>query len=223
MNAIASGSKRTVLFWTEAFILCSLALAQGLSERETVLHALGLSYRHLAGKQPVFELNSDHFLTPIFSTDGILLEISIEPKSPPGIGNAVPISRSKFDLIMANLQSIKPLGAIQESMDAGFVHGGRAWGSLRYERGYMRLAEQLGVGAPRPIVAARIYYLHQVTGIGSTPRDSRPGTCFGLVCMNGEVYIAPKSEFLKLWSMPGKQQVVDLAGPTEDTLPDCKK
>ena len=57
-------------------------------------------------------------------------------------------------------------------------------------------------------------------GIAKIPRDSEPDEAgsFGLVCIGGKSYLAPKAEFLELLAKPNEKQTVDLAGPTRD---DC--
>ena len=123
-----------------------------------------------------------------------------------------------FRSVLANINSIKPLGRIEEDFGAKFVTGGRAWGTQRYQNGYLQTAELIGHTPPLPIAFARIYYLHPVTGIPKIPRDSKPDEAgsFGLVCIGGESYIAPKAEFLKLWAKPNEKKTVNLAGPTRD-------
>ena len=162
-------------------------------------------------------------MTPTFSADGLLIEISIEPKSNSNGQDrqrSIQLSRPEFELILANVNSIKPLGALEEEFPAKFVHGGRAWGNLRHQHAYLQTAEPIGYGPPSPIAFAYIYYLHSVTGMAKIPGGSKPEEAgsFGLVCIGGEPYIAPKTEFTKLWSNPFERQTVELAGPTRD---DC--
>ncbi len=71
----------------------------------------------------------------------------------------------------------------------------------------------MGHGEPSPIESARIYYLHPVTGVPKIRQDEGPDGADSLVCVDGEYYRAPKSEFIKLWSKPTERQTVDLAGP----------
>jgi hypothetical protein len=191
------------------------------SERGRVLAALTRSYGpSVDNRKPFFVIAPDYVLAPVFSADGSLIEISIEPKSN---GNAqdhqrsIQLSRSEFELILANINSIKPLGAFEEDFPAKLLHGGRAWGNRRYLRAYLQTAELPSSGRP-PIAFAYIFYLHPVTGTAKIPRDSRPEEAgsFGLVCVGGEPYIAPKTEFMKLWSNPFERQTVELAGPTRD-------
>ncbi len=89
-------------------------------------------------------------------------------------------------------------------------------GNLRHQHAYLQTAELISYGPPRPIAFAYIFYLHPVTGKAKIPRDSKPEEAgsFGLVCVGGEPYIAPKAEFMKLWSNPFERQTVELAGPT---------
>jgi len=204
---------------------CSVATPQKTpSERGTVLAALTLSYGpSVDNRKPVFAIAPDYVLAPVFSADDLLIEISIEPKFN-GNGQdqqrSIQLSRSDFELILANINSIKPLGAIEEDFPAKVVHGGRAWGSLRHQHAYLQTAEPISYRPPRPIAFAYVYYLHPVTGIARMPRGSKPEEAgsFGLVCVEGEPYIAPKGEFMKLWSNPFERQTVELAGPTRD---DC--
>lgn len=200
---------------------CSVATPQRTpSERGTVLAALTLSYGpSVDNRKPLFVIAPDYVLAPVFSADDLLIEISIEPKSN-STGQdqqrSIQLSQSDFELILANINSIKPLGALEEDFPAKFVHGGRAWGNLRHQHAYLQTAELISYGPPRPIAFAYIYYLHPVTGIAKIPRDSKPEEAgsFGLVCVGGEPYIAPKAEFMKLWSNPFERQTVELAGPT---------
>ena len=209
-------------------VLChSIAWPQEtLSERESVLAAFTLAYGQPVEKgKPVFSITTDYVLSPVFSADGLLIEIAIEPKSNNhGQDPQHPwqLSRSEFDSILAKVNSIKPLGAFKEDFPGEFVHGGRAWGNLRYQNAYLQKAEPITYGPPRPIAFAYIYYLHPVTGIATIPGGSKTNEVdsFGLVCVDGESYIAPKAEFIKLRSNPFERQTVELAGPTRD---DCWK
>jgi hypothetical protein len=195
-----------------------------LSERESVLAALTLTYGQPVEKgKPVFAITTDYVLSPVFSADGLLIEISIEPKSNTHGQNpqrSFQLSRSDFDSILGNINSIKPLGEFKEDFPSKFVHGGRAWGNVRYQNSYLETAEPINHVPPRPIAFAYIYYLHPVTGLATIPGGSKPDELdsFGLVCVNGESYIAPKAEFMKLRSNPLERQTVELAGPTRD---DC--
>jgi hypothetical protein len=195
------------------------------SERETALARLALSYGpSVDNGKPLFVIAPDYVLVPVFSAGGLLIEISIEPKSNSkrqGQQHPVQLSRSEFELILANLNSIKPLGTFEEDFPAKFVHGGRAWGNRRYQNAYLQTAEPIQYVSPGPIAFAYIYYLHPVTGVAPRiPRDAKPEEAgsFGLVCVGGEPYIAPKTEFMKLRSNPFERQTVELAGPTRD---DC--
>ena len=202
-------------------VCCSVASQETPSERGTVLAAFTLSYGPSVDKRkPLFAIAPDYVLAPTFSADGLLIEISIGPKSnspAQGLQRAIQLSRSEFELILANISSIKPLGPFQEDFPAKVVHGGRAWGNMRYESAYLQTAEPISDGPPRPIAFAYIYYLHPVTGIAKISRGSKPEEAgsFGLVCIGGEPYIAPKSEFMKLRSNPFERQTVELAGPTQ--------
>lgn len=205
-------------------IVCCLAKAQSVSEKETVLSALVLSYgQPLKGESPVFVTADNYLLTPTFSTDGILVEVSIDPRF--GLGNTPPLSRPAFEVVLTNLNSIKPLGTFEESDDGVFMSGGRAWINTRYEHGYLETKEPLLSEMPRPVSMASIYYLHQVSGKGRVPGDSRPKHVgsFNLVCFEGKAYIAPQDEFLKLQSKSGQQLTLELAGPTGDKAPGCEK
>lgn len=204
---------------------CSIGWPQEtLSERESVLAAFTRVYgQSVDEKKPAFAITTDYVLAPVFSADDLLIEISIEPKSDTkGQDPQHPahLSQSGFQSLLAIINSIKPLGGIEEDFPAKIGHGGRAWGTHRYQNGYLQTAELIGHAPALPIAFAYIYYLHPVTGIAKIPRDSKPDewTSFGLVCIGGESYIAPKAEFLKLWAKPNERQTVELAGPTGD---DC--
>lgn len=194
------------------------------SERGSVLAALTRVYgQSVDNKEPIFAITIDYVLVPVFSDDDLLIELSIEPKSDThGQDPRRPahISQSSFHSVLANISSIKPLGRFQEDFGAKFATGGRAGGTQRYQNGYLQTAELIGYPPPLPIAFARIYYLHPVTGIAKISRDSmrEEAGSFGLVCIGGESYIAPKAEFLKLWAKPNEKQTVELAGPTGD---DC--
>ena len=176
---------------------CSVASPQETpSERGPVIAALTLSYgASVDSGKPLFTIAPDYVLTPTFSADGLLIEISIEPKSNSN-GQAqqrsIQLSRSEFELILANINSIKPLGAFEEDFPAKFVHGGRAWGNRLHQHAYLQTAEPISYGPPRPISFAYIYYLHPVTGIAKIPRGSKPEEAgsFGLVCVGGEPYLS---------------------------------
>jgi Gram-negative bacterial TonB protein C-terminal len=205
-------------------VCCSIVWTQEtLSERETVLAALTGSYGHPIEGSSSFAVTEDYILKPVFSGQGLLIEIAIEPRAKiygQRDNRSVDLSDSEFQSILANINSIKPLGPLEEELGGKFGTAGRAWGSSRYRNGYLQTAELLGEAPPRPVVFAYIYYLHEVTGIAKLPIGSKPedASSFGLVCIGGVPYIAPKSEFLKLWSKPNTRQTVLLAGPTRD---DC--
>jgi hypothetical protein len=208
-------------------VCCSVASPQETSsERGSVLAALTLSYGpSVDDGKPLFVTAPDYFLAPVFSADGLLIEISLEPKSDShgqDPQRPIQLSRSEFESILANINSIKPLGTFEEDFPAKFVRGGRAWGNARYQHAYLQTAEPINHVPPRPIAFAYIYYLHPVTGIAAIPRGSKPeeADSFGLVCVNGESYMAPKAEFMKLRSNPFERQTLELAGPTRD---DCGK
>ncbi len=197
---------------------CSVATPQkARSERGTVIAALTLSYGpSVDNRKPLFAITPDYVLAPVFSADDLLIEISIEPKSNSNGQRSIELSRSDFELILANINSIKPLGAHEEDLPFKFATGGRAAGMQRHRNAYLQTAELISHGPPRPIAFAHIYYLHPVTGIAKISRGSKPEDAgsFGLVCIEGKAYIAPKAEFMKLWSNPFERQTVQLAGPT---------
>jgi hypothetical protein len=208
-----------------SLVCCSTARSQEtLNERENVITALSLSYgRSIDDSKPLFALTAEYVLAPIFSAGGLLIEFSIEPNSSAHSRDpqhSVQLSQPEFESILANVNSIKPLGVLKEEFPAKFGSGSRAWGIQRYQNGYLQTAALISHAPPLPIAFAYIYYLHPVTGIAKIPGDGKPDEAgsFGLVCIGGESYIAPKIEFLKLWSKPNEKQTVELAGPTRD---DC--
>jgi hypothetical protein len=218
--------RATSLFLPAALLIWCAQSQQNVSEREAVLSALRLSYgQPVNNEKSEFAISGNYLLTPTFSSTGTLIKIGIDPRFGPGSSKSPPLSRPIFEAVLANLNSIKPLGAFAESFGAEFVLGGRAWGNRRYENGYLQTAEPIDEHAPRSVAFAYIYYLHPVTGVGKVPRDSRPEDAgsFGLVCFNGLAYIAPKAAFLKLSLNPQKQVTLNLAGPTGDEPPECEK
>jgi hypothetical protein len=56
-----------------------------------------------------------------------------------------------FGQFWCKINSIRPLGRIEEDYSAKFVIGGRAWGTLRYQNGYLQTAELIGHAPPLPI------------------------------------------------------------------------
>lgn len=217
--------RAAVVFLMSTLLIWCAQGRQSVSERESVISALTLSYGPRANRNSKFAIAGNYLLTPTFSSAGTLTKVGIDPRFGPGSSESPPLSRPIFEAILANLNSIKPLGAFAESFGAEFVHGGRAWASRRYENGYLQTAESTGEHAPRSVAFANIYYLDPVIGIGEVPRDSKPEAVgsFGLVCFNGQAYIAPRAEFLKLWSNPHKRVTLNLAGPTGGELPKCGK
>lgn len=198
-------------------LLCSLALSQTSSERESVLHALTLSYGPSLDEQhPRFAIKTNYVLVPSFSGDGLLIEISIEPKSSGHSSHVSQLSRSELDSLLAALASIKPSGAFEQDYGVKFRSGWRVHGRQAYHNEYLETAELRGEGQPLPIESARNYYLHSVTGVSKIEPVQTPETfpSFVLVCVEGEHYITPRSEFIKLWSKPNVPQTVDAAGPT---------
>ncbi len=202
--------------------LSSVAFSQSNlgRERETVLGSLAAMYgKSVDERIPTLAVTSDYVVIPGFSSAGVLIEISIEPKGDirgQNTQHPVQLTRAEFDSILARLDSVKPIGSLEEDAPARFVSGGTASGTARYGNGYLATREVISSGRPLAIAVARIYYLHPVTGIAETPSDSNheDAGSFGLVCVAGQSYMAPKSEFLKLRSEPNKPQTVDLAGPT---------
>lgn len=197
--------------------------AQGIRERENILSALTMSYGEPIGEHhSVFQLNRSYLLTPYFSNDGILTKISIDPRYGLGSAKSPPMSRLEFEKVLANLNSIKPLGAFEETSAGEFVTGGRAWVQKRYENAYLDTEEPI-FGQPLTIANAEIYYLHSVTGSGRVPKDSKPqhAGSFALVCFNKKAYIAPETEFLKLYESPGMKLTLRLAGPTGNAYQAC--
>ncbi len=110
-------------------LFCSSEWPQGaVSEREGVLAALSLSYGAPSpSKKLFFAVTPNYVLTPNFSSDGLLIEISLEPKSntpEPHPQRDAWLTHAEFESILANINSIKPLGALEEEFPAKFVHGG---------------------------------------------------------------------------------------------------
>jgi hypothetical protein len=200
-------------------LCCSPARSQMSNEQEAVIHALTLSYGQSVDKERLrFAIEPDYVLVPIFSDDGLLTEILIEPRSARDPSRVVQLSKSEFDSMLAMLASIKPLGALEEEYGVKFISGWRMHGTQRYHSAYLETAELMGQSRPLPIESARIYYLHSVTGVPKIEGDESPEnfSSFGLVCIDGEHYIASRGEFTKLWSKPNERQTVEVAGPTDD-------
>jgi hypothetical protein len=82
------------------------------------------------------------------------------------------LSKSEWESILANLNTIKPLGDFEEELGAMFVSGGRGQREQRYQNGY--IASREVVLPPHPVVSASIYYIHLVTGAPRIPRGSKP-------------------------------------------------
>jgi hypothetical protein len=217
------GQTATSLILLAITINCA-CYAQGIRERENILSALTMSYGEPLDKHHLlFQLNSTYLLTPYFSDDGILTKISIDPKYGLGSAESPPMSRVEFEKILANLNSIKPLGTFEEDFSSAFVSGGRVSDQNRYENGYLDTSGPITEQPPRSVAAAKIYYLHSVKGSGRVPKDSKPKDAgsFGLVCFKGKAYIAPQTDFLKLYENPGTQLTLWLAGPTGDASSVC--
>ena len=126
--------------------------------------------------------------------------------------------RPEWDSILANLNTIKPLGDFEEELPL-YANGGRSQTEKCYEHGYIAIVEIVEPPSTS-IQSAQIYYLHPVTGIPKIPKDSKPHDAvpfnFYLVCVGEEAYIAAEPEFRKIWSKPRVDQTVLLAGPTEN-------
>lgn len=196
----------------------AFAQAQSVDERDIVLHALTLSYGQPSqGKDPRFTVTENHVLVPTFSEEGVLIEISIEPK-PSQIGSKpAMMPKGEYDSLLANLGSIKSIGPYEEGPDALFRSGWRDHGTIRYQNAFIETSERLGEGEPKPIESIRIYYLHPVTGVPKIGRDEKPDEVdHQLVCVDSKNYIAPETEFVKLWSKPRERQTVELGGPVAE-------
>ncbi len=213
------------LLW--ALISCVAGTAQATprpqpspDERSTVIASLIVLYGQATDTiKPKFSLPEDYILSPTFADDGTLVEFAVEPKSGLDPLHSTQLSRPEFETLVANINSIKPLGELEEETRAWFVHGGRADGTRRYGNAYVETVEPISGPAPRPVTFAYIYYLHTVTGLAEIPGE--PGLndagSFGLVCVDGKAYIAPKDEFLKVWHNRNKVQTLTLAGPTRSS------
>jgi hypothetical protein len=72
-----------------------------------VLAALALSYGpSIEDRKPVFAIPADYVLAPVFSADGLLIAVSIEPKSnthAQDLQRRIPLSQSAFESILANV------------------------------------------------------------------------------------------------------------------------
>ncbi|HEV2399083.1 MAG TPA: hypothetical protein VGS27_19210 [Candidatus Sulfotelmatobacter sp.] len=196
-----------------------VAFAQAANEHDSVLHALSLSYGPSIDKRhPRFRIAPDHFLVPTFSSDGVLILISIEPRKDHDPTRAFGMSKMEFDSVLATLSSIKPLQGAAE--DNGFRERSswRTHKRVVYGNAYLETAELMGEGDPAPIESAKIYYIRRVTGVPKIGADEKPdGSGNRLVCFDGAHYIASESVFVKLWSNPKERQTVDLAGPTDES------
>lgn len=199
-----------------------------MPERERVLTSLTSLYGQPVGKyQHHFVVTSDYFLIPTFSEDGLLVAISIEPKPDaygPDHRRRVQLPKADFDQILANINSIKPLGEFRQDGGAGFSGGGREWSRQQFENGYIEREDLLAYDPLLPISTATIYYLHPVTGFARIPLDSVPRTesdrnVSVLICFAGKPYIANGEEVVKLWSHLAERQTALLAGPTGDSCP----
>lgn len=195
-------------------MLASLALGQASGERELVIHALTLSYRAPKDEaHPSFAVNSDYELVPSFSTDGLLIKVSIDPKPSRG-PRWVQLSRVEFESLLATINSIKPIGVFEEEAGgnarSAYVHIER-----RYSEAYLLTEEVSENRQFRAMESAAIYYLHAVNGALNIRRGESLDTAdsFGLVCVDGKLYKAPKDELIKLVSTPNERQTVQLAGP----------
>ena len=193
----------------------SVAVSQAApGERHAVLAALRSLYGRASNSKPEFALTTDHVLRPFFSLDGSLTRISVEPRSTGE--KAAPLPKSEWDSVLANLNTVKPLGDFEEEVPV-FVGGGRAQGEQRYQHGYVAVVEILEP-TPVGVESAHIYYLHPVTGIPRISKSSKPqdGFNFYLVCVGQGAYIAPEEEFRKVWSKPAVERTLLLAGPTQN-------
>jgi hypothetical protein len=215
--------RRSVIVWGLAVVAFQLSWtaslkAQSVSERAHVIAALISLYGPPKGGPQAFDLANGYKLSPVFSDAGLLVELVVEPKA--GFDPSKPnyLTRDQFDLVFAQINSVKALGKLLEQ-GPGFASGGRIGISFQYEHGYLNTVEPLTHPRPRPISVAHIYYLHPVTGIARIPGAPMPNDAspFGLVCINGKAYIAPKEEFLKLWAKRNQAQTLTVAGPTGDS------
>lgn len=163
-----------------------------------------------------------YVITPTFSEPGLLLSLRIDLDS--GV-NSGDISRSDFDRLLTLLDSVKPLGKYEES-DATIMHGGRDHVSKRYENGYLYTTESIGP-LPHAVQSASVFYLHAVSGIATLPTASKlePGfeCSFCMVCVNGEAYTAPNTEFQRVALRSKDVQPFNLAGPMGDQSSCTKK
>jgi hypothetical protein len=209
--------------------------ALNAGERDAVIAELTSFYgKPPDEKIPIFLIAQDFLLTPIFSADGLLIQFAIEPKDKRnpyhGQGNdplqQMQISHDEFDYLLWQLNSIKAFGPLVEKEDGTIRLGGRGWRTKRYQNAYLTTGELMWPpNQPPRIQFAYLYYLHKVTGLAKIPGLSRPedADSFGLVCVDGSSYMAPKVEQLKIWSNRNQSQTVDLAGPTGDDPEGCAK
>jgi hypothetical protein len=131
-------------------------MAAGIAERTRKRASCPHSCLRTVGhnQKPVFAITTDYVLAPVFSDDDLLIEISIQPKSDTHGQDAqrpAHLSQSGFRSVLVQINSIRPLGRIEEDYSAKFVIGGRAWGTLRYQNGYLQTAELIGHAPPLPI------------------------------------------------------------------------
>ena len=148
-----------VCYLAGVFLCSSIAWPQNSpTERETVIASLAVLYGKPINKQnSLFAVTPDYVLSSSFS-DGVLVAISIEPRPNIDISlkRSIQLSKAEFDLILANVNSIKPLGQFEEEFGAKFVHGGRAHGTQRYRNAYLQTAEPIFDVPTRPVAVAHI-------------------------------------------------------------------
>jgi hypothetical protein len=215
--------RHSVIVWRLAVVAFHLHWtaslnAQNAREQARVITALTALYGSPIDGSPAFVLANGYKLSPVFSDAGLLIEVVVEPKAGFDPSKGEYLTRDQFDSVFAQINSVKPLGNLLEQ-GPGFATGGRIGTSFQYEHGYLNTVEPLTHPRPRPISLAHIYCLPPVTGIARIPGDPNPNDAspFGLVCIDGKAYVAPKEEFLKLWAKRNQLQTRTVAGPTGDS------
>ena len=151
---------------------CSPARSeQPLNERDAVLNALSLSYGQAFDRDSSFALKADYILRPDFSADGLLIEVSIQPKHGRDPYSSTHLSKAEFESILANINSIKPVGAFEED-DGAIVSGGRARRSQRYQSAYPS-SRYAGI-------ANKLLHIPQIANCGTDWMTPLPEVCAGV-------------------------------------------
>jgi hypothetical protein len=129
------------------------------------------------------------------------------------------LPKARFENLIAELNSIKALGNLEEDPGGADRSGWRSTTSKRFHYAYVTVSEW----PDHSIASASIFYIRPLQGVFTFPRGSTPeGTSsFAIICLNGFPYWSPR---LDAATIRKKQyQAVSVAGPVGERMPACEQ